>query len=34
MEKSYNGNILLIGFMGAGKSTVADYLKTKYSMDL
>lgn len=27
-------NIVLIGFMGAGKSTVADYLKDQYDMKL
>lgn len=34
MEKLFDYNILLIGFMGAGKSTVADYLKRVYSMDV
>lgn len=27
-------NIVLIGFMGAGKSTVSKYLSTKYGMDV
>lgn len=27
-------NIVLIGFMGAGKSTVSEYLKDKYGMDV
>lgn len=34
MGALFDFNILLIGFMGAGKSTVADYLKESYSMDV
>lgn len=34
MGELFDFNILLIGFMGAGKSTVADYLKEAYSMDV
>ena len=33
-EKKFDYNIVLIGFMGAGKSTVADYLRTIYDMDI
>ena len=32
--KKFDYNIVLIGFMGAGKSTVADYLRTIYDMDI
>lgn len=34
MGELFDFNILLIGFMGAGKSTVADYLKEAYSMEV
>ncbi len=34
MGELFDYNILLIGFMGAGKSTVADYMKKAYSMDV
>lgn len=34
MKKLFEFNILLIGFMGAGKSTVADYMKTAFDMDV
>lgn len=34
MKKLFDFNILLIGFMGAGKSTVADYMKTAFDMDV
>ncbi len=34
MDKLFDYNILLIGFMGAGKSTVAGYLEKTYSMDV
>ena len=30
----YNYNIFLIGFMGAGKSTISDYLKNALAMDV
>ena len=33
-RKLFNYNIVLIGFMGAGKSTISDYLKTVFSMDI
>ena len=29
----FSCNIVLIGFMGAGKSTVSEYLSRKYNMD-
>ena len=32
--KLFDYNIVLIGFMGAGKSTVADYLNSIFSMDI
>ena len=34
MGELFDYNILLIGFMGAGKSTVADYMKKAYYMDV
>lgn len=34
MERLFDYNIVLIGFMGAGKSTVADYLKKTYGMEI
>ena len=33
-RKLFNYNIVLIGFMGAGKSTISDYLKTVFAMDI
>ena len=30
----FNYNIFLIGFMGAGKSTISDYLKNVLAMDV
>ena len=33
-RKLFNNNIVLIGFMGAGKSTISDYLKTVFAMDI
>ena len=30
----FNYNIFLIGFMGAGKSTISDYLKNGLAMDV
>ena len=33
-RKLFDYNIVLIGFMGAGKSTVSDYLSTVFSMDI
>ena len=33
-RKLFNYNIVLIGFMGAGKSTISDYLKTVFAMDV
>lgn len=32
--KMFDYNIVLIGFMGAGKSTVSDYLSKKFAMDV
>lgn len=33
-RKLFSYNIVLIGFMGAGKSTVSDYLSTMFAMDI
>lgn len=33
-RKLFSYNIILIGFMGAGKSTVSDYLNTMFAMDV
>ena len=33
-RKLFDYNIVLIGFMGAGKSTVSDYLSTMFAMDI
>lgn len=33
-RKLFNYNICLIGFMGAGKSTISDYLSTMFAMDV
>jgi shikimate kinase len=33
-RKLFNYNIVLIGFMGAGKSTISDYLSTLFAMDV
>ena len=33
-EKLFHYNIALIGFMGTGKSTLAEYLKMTYGMDI
>ena len=33
-RKLFNYNIVLIGFMGAGKSTISYYLKTVFAMDI
>ncbi len=33
-RKLFNYNIVLIGFMGAGKSTVSDYLSSVFDMDI
>lgn len=33
-RKLFDYNIVLIGFMGAGKTTVSDYLSTKFDMDI
>ena len=34
MKMQFTYNIFLIGFMGSGKSTVADYLCEKFDMDV
>ena len=33
-RKLFNYNIVLIGFMGAGKSTISDFLKNVFAMDV
>ena len=33
-KRDFGCNIVLIGFMGAGKSTVSDYLSTMFDMKL
>lgn len=33
-RKLFNYNIVLIGFMGAGKSTISDYLSTMFAMNV
>ena len=33
-RKLFNYNIVLIGFMGAGKTTISDYLSTMFAMDV
>ena len=33
-KKQFDYNILLIGFMGTGKSTVSAYLKKAFDMDV
>ena len=33
-RKLFDYNIVLIGFMGAGKTTVSDYLSTMFDMDI
>ena len=33
-RKLFNYNIVLIGFMGAGKSTISDFLKTVFAMEV
>ena len=33
-RKLFNYNIVLIGFMGAGKSTISEFLKTAFAMDV
>ncbi len=34
MRKNFDYNIFLIGFMGAGKSTIASYMSKEYAMDV
>lgn len=33
-RKLFNYNIVLIGFMGAGKTTISDYLRTAFAMEV
>lgn len=33
-RKLFDYNIVMIGFMGAGKSTVAEYLSTMFAMEV
>ena len=33
-RKLFDYNIVLIGFMGAGKSTISDYLSTMFAMEV
>ena len=33
-RKLFDYNIVLIGFMGAGKTTISDYLSTMFDMDI
>lgn len=33
-RKLFDYNIVLIGFMGAGKSTISDFLKTVFAMEV
>lgn len=33
-RRLFNYNIVLIGFMGAGKSTISDYLRTAFAMEV
>ena len=33
-RKLFNYNIVLIGFMGAGKSTISEFLKTAFAMEV
>ena len=33
-RKLFDYNIVLIGFMGAGKTSISEYLKTLFAMDV
>ena len=33
-RKLFDYNIILIGFMGAGKTSISDYLNTMFAMDI
>lgn len=33
-RKLFNYNIVLIGFMGAGKSTISEFLKNSFAMEV
>ena len=34
MGEQFNYNIVLIGFMGVGKSTISEFLKTSFAMEV